>query len=144
MPRSPYHTTIARPPRRGRKYFTAEEANQSLPYVSRVVDDITACYTRAVEIRRAIEHGRPAEGMEALKNEYEQAMDRLNMLIEELHAVGVELKDFERGLLDFPSVYQDREVYLCWQRGEASVSSWHEVDAGYGGRQDITVMREAA
>jgi hypothetical protein len=59
-----------------------------------------------------------------------------------LHLVGVELKDFERGLVDFPALHQDREVLLCWHRGEDEIAFWHELDAGFGGRQSVELLRE--
>ena len=57
-------------------------------------------------------------------------MDHLSDLFDELHQVGVELKDFEKGLLDFPAVHEGREICLCWHRGEQCVGAWHELDAG--------------
>ena len=53
--------------------------------------------------------------------------DQINTLIEELQAVGVELKDFDKMLLDFPAIHEGREIYLCWHRGETAVQAWHEV-----------------
>jgi len=138
MSANPSTAAIAHPPRKGRKYFTPHEANRALPFVRRVVHDIVECYRQAVRIRRSIEHGHPDFTLQQLRDQYEQQMDRLNTLIGELHLVGVELKDFERGLIDFPAVFQGREVYLCWQRGEAEVSTWHEIDAGYATRQDLS------
>ncbi len=50
---------------------------------------------------------------------------------------GAQIKDINTGLLDFSAVKEDREVYLCWQYGEGEIAYWHEVDAGYAGRQPI-------
>ena len=56
----------------------------------------------------------------------------------ELEALGVQLKDYERGLIDFPSMRDGRVVLLCWQMGEGDeVSWWHDVDAGFAGRQPL-------
>ena len=68
-------------------------------------------------------------------------MDRLSDLIDELREVGVDLKDFQKGLVDFPALYEDREVQLCWKKGEDQIEYWHEADAGYAGRQ-ATELRE--
>ena len=88
------HTSIATgpTPRKGKKYFSVDEANRSLPYVSRVVSDISETYRLAVETRQRIEHPHREDSIESLKDEYETFMDRLNDLIDELHQVGVELK----------------------------------------------------
>ena len=65
-------------------------------------------------------------------------MQRLNELIDELRELGAEPKNGPGGridLVDFPSDMDGRMVYLCWQLGEANVSHWHELDAGFAGRQ---------
>ncbi len=64
-------------------------------------------------------------------------------MIEELQAVGVELKDFDQLLLDFPAIHEGREICLCWHQGESSVNAWHEVGAGYAGRQDVALLAKA-
>ncbi len=121
-----------------KKLFTVELANRALPYISRIVDDISAVYSRIIELRkRADKPGGPDTEAE---REYEKTMDRLGELVDELHAVGVELKDFELGLIDFPAMHQGREVLLCWKRGEQSVEHWHELDAGLSGRQPISIL----
>ena len=136
------HTTLWNEPKVGRKYFAIAEANSALPYVSRVVDDISAAYERAVDVRQRIEHPNSDDCVDQLREDYELLMDQLNEFIDELALVGVELKDFERGLIDFPSLYQGREIYLCWQRGEPGIEAWHEIDAGFAGRQDVAELEE--
>lgn len=132
--------TMARGPKPGKKYFTLGEANRSLPYVSRIIEDLTACYGRVVDFRRRMESPSANDNREQLEGDYESAMDQLSSLVDELQQVGVELKDFEKGLLDFPAVHEGREIYLCWHRGESTVHSWHEIDAGFSGRQDATAL----
>jgi hypothetical protein len=135
-------TTLVRGAKPGKKYFSIDEANRSLSYVSRVVEDLTGCYGRVVDFRRRIESPTGRENREHLEAEYETEMDRLSELVDELQHVGVELKDFEKGLLDFPALHDGREIYLCWHRGEKKVCTWHEVDAGYAGRQDVAALSE--
>jgi hypothetical protein len=127
-------------PRPGRKYFSVDEANRSLPLVSRIVNDIMHWYQSAVDTRHQIEQQISQELEEQLRSDYELAMERLNLLIDELQQIGVELKDFEKGLVDFPAVHLNREISLCWHSGETNVHTWHEVDAGYAGRQDVTML----
>lgn len=127
-------------PQSDRRYFTVDEANRALTYVRPVVEDITCVYQRIVELRRGIEQSQRADELTAQEREYEQSMDRLSDLVDELQAVGVELKDFEKGLVDFPAVHESREVLLCWHRGEPQVSHWHEVDAGFAGRQPVDLL----
>lgn len=135
--------TLTPAPSKGKKFFTLEEANRSLPYVRKVVADLTACYARVLEIRHDIEHPHIDQTAEELETDYEQAMEKLGQFVDELNLVGVELKDFEKGLLDFPSLHNDREIHLCWQLGEESIVAWHEIDAGYKGRQDVSTLADA-
>jgi len=132
-----------RSPKPGKKYFNIDEANRSIGYVSRVVADLMRCYRHVVDVRRRIEHLHSGESQEHLEAQYETAMESLGDLVDELHQVGVELKDFEKGLVDFPAVHDDREIYLCWQYGEKTIAAWHEIDAGYAGRQDVKGLMAA-
>lgn len=130
-----------RAPRPGKKYFSVEEANRALPYVRRVVDDLKAPYARMMAIQRQIDTLDPEDSREALDAEFEALRTRLNSLQSELRHVGVELKDYDKLLLDFPAVHEGREIYLCWHRGEPAVQTWHEVGSGAAGRQDIGLLK---
>ena len=57
--------------------------------------------------------------------------------VEELQRLGIELKDPEKGLIDFPCLFEGREIYLCWKHGEDSIEHWHEIYAGFAGRQPL-------
>ena len=132
--------TVGARPKAGKKYFTLDEARRALAYVSRIVSDITSCYGQVLDIRQRLEMPRPEDTNNELKREYDDGMAKLNTLIDELQQVGVELKDFERGLIDFPAWHDGREICLCWHHGEATINTWHEVDAGFAGRQDIALL----
>lgn len=125
-----------------KRYFTAAEANRALPYVSRVAEDISCVYGSVIHLRRQLEEAELHDETAEVERQYERAMDRLSQLVDELHAVGVELKDFERGLVDFPALHQGREISLCWCRGEDQVTQWHEVDAGFAGRQPVELLED--
>jgi hypothetical protein len=129
-------TTLTLDP--AKKYFTVSQANSALPYVSRVVEDITQVYARIIELRRGAD--KPGGPESDTEKEYETTMDRLSELVDELHAVGVELKDFELGLVDFPATHDGRDVLLCWKRGETDIGHWHEIDAGLAGRQSVRLL----
>ncbi len=127
-------------PKSAKKYFTLDEARRALGYVARIVRDVTDCYSQVLDIRQRLEMPRPEDQNDELKRDYDAGMSKLNGLIDELQQVGVELKDFERGLIDFPAWHDGREICLCWHQGESSIHSWHEVDAGFAGRQDVTLL----
>lgn len=140
MPSRRTSTLSNKASRAAKRRFDLERANRAIVYVSRVVEDITGCYRRALAVRERIEAPGPSIAIEPLKREYEGLMDRLNELIDELHLVGVELKDFEKGIIEFPARHGGRDIYLCWRRGEEAVGSWHDGTAGYNIRYDLAAL----
>ena len=68
-------------------------------------------------------------------------MDRLRLLVRELDMVGVDLHDFERGVVTFPTVYEGREVALSWKLGEPEIAFWHDAEAGYDARQRVEQLQ---
>jgi hypothetical protein len=126
------------------RIFTVEEANRTLPLVSRIVEDIVRDYARwrekvdtfEVEVART-PHGET--GTEALRLEQEAQLlaAEIERFMGELAALGIEFKGFDIGLVDFPSELDGRLVYLCWRLGEAQVEYWHDLEAGFAGRQPL-------
>jgi hypothetical protein len=141
-------------PNQGRKLFTVEEANAMLPLVQRIVEDVVVVSKDIVERRERlaqIKGGRRSESHDAYSEELAQIDDelekeraRLYEFADELRELGVELKDGLTGLVDFPSAMDDRVVYLCWKLGEPEVLHWHELDAGFSGRQALTAAAGTA
>jgi hypothetical protein len=134
--------------RQARKYFTVAEANATLPLVRAIVRDITELYRTLCERRERLGRVQAAprdslgeawqEELEQIEAAQERDLEKLQECVSELQRLGIELKDYRLGLVDFPSLREGREVYLCWRLGEAEVAYWHELDAGYAGRQKIT------
>jgi hypothetical protein len=62
--------------------------------------------------------------------------------VDELTSIGVELKDYQMGLVDFIGRHQGRDVYLCWKLGESKIGFWHELHTGFTGRQPVASLRE--
>ncbi len=75
--------------------------------------------------------------MEQIEQELKRDEEKLQEYVRELTELGVQLKDPERGLVDFPHMMDGRVVFLCWHHGEEELSFWHEVDAGFAGRQSL-------
>jgi hypothetical protein len=124
-----------------KKYFTVDEANRLIPQIKAIVEQLRQ------EGRRLLSHRPTAEavaqkaggnggGSDAATylSDYSQTFGRG---LAQLQALGVLLKDVERGLIDFPHQREGREVYLCWKYGEERIDYWHETDSGYGGRQAL-------
>ncbi len=121
-------------------YFSVEEANAALEKIRPLIKEI-------LEIRETILRQHPEKWMLVEKvagnggspeaSRLVEDFDRLDRLVHRLQATGVILKDINTGLIDFPAKRGDREVYLCWQYGEQEVAFWHEIEAGFAGRQPI-------
>ena len=127
------------------KAFTVEQANSTLPLVRRIVQDIVAEHPRWKDLVSRYElaaAGARAEWGEspeqlALRKEIEAIAQRINACVDELAEVGCLLKGFEHGLVDFYGHHEGRLVFLCWRLGEDAVTHWHELNAGFAGRQEI-------
>jgi hypothetical protein len=124
------------------KLFTIQEANALLPNVRTIVGRIQHAHQNvsryADEAKQAAEAAEKGGGGVASGLAYAKALTELTSRIAELEALGVQLKDFERGLVDFPSLREGRVVLLCWQMGEGDeLEWWHDVDAGFAGRTPL-------
>jgi hypothetical protein len=135
---TPKRAAASRPARR----FTLEQANRALPLVRRIVTDIVRTHAAAAGYREALERLTAAREVTATQGDLDRAIDRLGELIDELSDVGVELKDYENGLVDFVGRHEGRDVYLCWKLGEERITHWHEITAGFAGRKPVSLLRE--
>lgn len=127
--------------------YTADRANQALPLVRAIVTDIVRQWRLVsdLEDRLAPLLSPGRRGPDPLHEEelahqrgvLDAEQERLRDYLRELEALGVELKSVQDGLCDFPSLRDGREVYLCWRLGEPSVQFWHEIHAGFSGRQPL-------
>lgn len=128
------------------RYFTREEAEALLPQISVVLRDIQRARAAmkeseeelsALEIRaRGNGHGLH-ERIAKLQQEVRQHVQVLRALATELDQFGCELKDPDTGLIDFLCLREGRAVYLCWLLGEERINYWHEIQAGFAGRQPL-------
>jgi hypothetical protein len=126
------------------RIFTVEEANRTLPLVSRIVDDLVRDHriwedkVREFELATvgsSPEH--PDAIAELLQSEAQRLARDIEGYIAELNHLGVIVKGMDTGLVDFRGQMDGREVYYCWKLGEPSVMYWHEIDAGFVGRQRL-------
>ena len=134
-------------PAKAKKYFTLEEALRALPLVKRIADDIQAAQALRLRLHGELSAGMagmPAAKQELLQGDFDRATERLGTLIEELAQIGVELKDPSRALLDFPSMFEGREVLLCWKADEDTITHWHELEGGFAGRKPVALLKAPA
>ena len=125
------------------KLFTVEEANALLPTVRRIVAGLARDYARVTAAREAARGAaeRAKEmggGFMTGGGLYVTALTNLAERAGQLENLGVQLKDYERGLIDFPAMRDGRVVLLCWQLGEGDqIEWWHDLEAGFAGRQPL-------
>jgi hypothetical protein len=125
------------------KLFTVEQANATLPLVRRIVEDIVGqhrvWHEKLLEIDLLAASGRASDAaqVERLEREAQAVAREIETFRRELVDLGIQLKDPRLGLIDFPSTMGHKSVLLCWRLGELDVQFWHDVDAGYAGRQPL-------
>ena len=129
------------------RHFTVQEANELLGTVRPLVE-------RMVEQRREVVHqlerkqelggltqtnggGFPPRLPSEIDKALDAAAGELKRTIEELTELGVQIKDLDSGLVDFPSYRDGEEILLCWQLGEDEIAWWHTVDGGFAGRRPL-------
>ena len=125
------------------QYFTLQQANEALEIIRLLMDEVQVIRQKIVtnqpEAWPAIEKSVGNGGNRALSNMV-QDFEKLDGLVHQILDTGVLIKDVNIGLLDFPALRNGLEVYLCWQYGEDDIAYWHEVDAGFAGRQPINTF----
>lgn len=122
------------------KYFTLAEANEALKVIRPLMDEVMQIRQRILanqpEIWSAVEKS-AGNGGNPVLSKMVLEFEKFDALIHKIHDTGAQIKDINIGLLDFSAQKDGREVYLCWQHGEGDIAYWHEIDAGYAGRQPI-------
>ena len=128
------------------RLFTLEEAEALLPQLIPLVDrlqDLKREHDRLQEAaatlrRRSQTNGHAiTDDLQSAQGELGLSMQAMNDLIEQISALGGEVKDLNLGLLDFRSMLDGNEVYLCWRAGESKIAWWHELNAGFSSRKPL-------
>ena len=122
------------------KYFSVEEANAFIPKllidIPRIQDLMKRLINDFPDVRKAREKAQQNGG--SLQGaDYINCVLMINSLTEELESKGCILKGIEHGLIDFPSLRDGKEVYLCWKNPETRIEYWHDIQSGFAGRQRI-------
>jgi hypothetical protein len=121
------------------RHFTLEEARAELPWVETKLAALRDARDRLTdtEARQALADGSPTNGGGHPGKKVGEAFVELQNGIAAFDQRGIVLRDLDRGLIDFPSVREGNEIYLCWIDGESDIAFWHELEAGYSGRQPL-------
>jgi hypothetical protein len=130
------------------RLFTLEEATQALaqvrPLAERMVELASALQPWRAELEEIGSrvagngHGQQlAARLRALEEQLAGAAEELRAIVEEIHALGVQVKDVDRGLVDFPTQRDGDTVLLCWRVGEDAIGFWHGLEEGFAGRKPL-------
>jgi hypothetical protein len=129
------------------RLFTPQDANDALPVVRPLAEQLVELRRtwRAANAKRA-ELGAVVQGnggglgtsdFAELEAELEAVASEIERCLGRLDEAGVQVKDLDSGLLDFPARHEGREILLCWRVGEERVAYWHGIDEGFAGRKPI-------
>jgi hypothetical protein len=122
------------------RIFTVAEANGLLPRLRSILKEATAEWSRLKELNPEIQKARDAsayDGFSPYGVAYVESVSHLMAQFQQIREMGILLKDVDRGLCDFPYLRQGRVVYLCWHLGENAIEFWHDIEAGFAGRQPL-------
>ena len=130
------------------KRFTLIEAERLLPEIEKSIRDAVSLKSeyeeaeqclQSVAQRVAMQGGMTIDRDAVLQQraQRDRLGQRLKAAVEEIHEHGCVIKDLDIGLIDFPTLFHGKEVYLCWKMGESGIGHWHGVDEGFAGRKPI-------
>ncbi len=129
------------------RHFTPAQANEALAVVRPLVERMVAAKReldeaeeRRGEATQTIAGnggGIPPQELAELHEQVDRAAARVAEVVTELQELGLQVKDLDSGLVDFPSVRDGEEVLLCWHLGEAEVAYWHRIEDGFAGRRPL-------
>ena len=121
------------------RHYTLEEANAALGWVGEVIAALRSAREGLSdeEARDALAEAGPQNGGGDPGRVVSEAFLQLRDSLARLQEAEVVLRDLDRGLVDFPSIRDDREVYLCWLEGEDEITYWHDLEAGFAGREPL-------
>jgi len=136
-------------PQKWPKLFTLEEANRAISMVERTFQWLDERRAELAQLGRSVEvleliTASGASESSADHAQFEETKSRFDTLVDEMHAelghltdMGIVLRDLETGLVDFHALRDGKIVFLCWRRGEDAISFWHDIEAGFAGREPI-------
>ena len=133
------------------RHFTIDEANRMIPWLEKQLLELVSVMEKLEDLDRnhddilqkvrsnghSNSYSKTKKDMSENRKQTDSLAERLKFLIEEIEDLGIILRDPTQGLVDFPSLSDSREIYLCWLPGEDRIKFWHEITAGFSGRQPL-------
>ena len=121
------------------RHYTVEEANALLPQLEPLMRQLREARDELTdeEAHELLSEASGGNGGGEPGRQVGVAFLEVRRLLGALEEAGIVLRDIDRGLLDFPALDGDREIFLCWELGEDQIGYWHDLSSGYGGRQPL-------
>jgi len=122
------------------RIFTLDEAKNLIPTLRSILEETADEWNRVKSLNPQIQKARDKaqfDGYTPYGVEYIESVSHLMFLLHQIRQLGVLLKDVDRGLCDFPYMKNGRVVYLCWKLDEKTIEYWHDVEAGFAGREPL-------
>jgi hypothetical protein len=122
-----------------KKHYTLEEARALLPQVRVWLQSLAGLRqdlgTMEDSLQPLLAEGRDLGGR--MVNRWISSLASIKELAHEFRSREIQIKDLDRGLIDFPAIINGREVFLCWEQDEEDIEFWHDLDSGYAGREKL-------
>jgi hypothetical protein len=119
------------------RHYTLDEARAELPWVRHQLADMREARDKLTDEHETLTELSPTNGGGAPGRQVSEAYVALQTGIGAFEERGIVLRDLDQGLIDFPAIRDGREIYLCWIHDEPDIAFWHDLDAGYAGRQPL-------
>jgi hypothetical protein len=121
------------------RHYSLEEANEALGWVRACLERLRSARSRLGdrEAREVLGDAASGNGGGSAGRSVSEGFVELRTALGELQERDIVLRDLDRGLVDFPSLRDGEEVYLCWEEGEPEIAFWHEPEAGFAGRRAL-------
>ncbi len=122
-----------------RKHYTRDEARALLPRVRTWLTELVELRRKFDKLEKRLDDTRTcADDLGGgLVNQWVRMMTDIKELLLCFYTREIQIKDLDRGLIDFPAIIGGREVFLCWEQGEEDIEFWHDLDTGYAGRERL-------
>ena len=121
-------------------HYTRDEARALLPsirkWLKRLVELRDEIARHEAKLSNLAAPGKDLGG--PVINSWVKALAELKDVLLEFHQREIQIKDLDRGLIDFPAILDDKEVFLCWDQDEEDIEFWHDLDAGFAGREKLS------
>ena len=125
--------------RQFRKHYTRDQARALLPQIREWLKELQQLRQQLSEqdqrISKLLKDGNDLGG--ELVNNWVRLLAHTKAVLQQFRAREIQVKDLDRGLIDFPALLGEREVFLCWEQDEDDIEFWHELDTGYAGRERL-------